>query len=104
MKRIYLYLFLLVFTSSLIAQPSEKKLRFAFLTDIHLNTTNDGKRIKGFKQALDKTKELNVDFIITGGDQLDISGMSSNGISKEKADSLYTVLKETLDSSGLAYY
>lgn len=104
MKRVYLYLFLLVFTSSLIAQPSEKKLRFAFLTDIHLNTTNDGQRIKGFKQALDKTKELNVDFIITGGDQLDISGMSSNGISKEKADSLYTVLKETLDSSGLAYY
>ena len=101
MKRIYLFIFLLVYILNSTAQPSEKKLRFAFLTDIHLNTTNAGERMKGLKKALDKTKELNVDFIITGGDQVDISGMSSKALSKEDADSLYTVLKQTLDSSDL---
>ena len=104
MKRIYLFIFLLVYIFNSTAQPAEKKFRFAFLTDIHLNTANDGERIKGFKKALDKTKELNVDFIITGGDQVDISGMSSKALSREGADNLYTLLKQTLDSSGLTYY
>lgn len=104
MKQIYLYLLLLVLSSSLLAQPAQRKLRLAFLTDIHLNKTDDGERVKGLKQALDKTKELDVDFIITGGDHVDVSGMSSNYISKEEADNLYTVLKQTLDSSGTSYY
>lgn len=104
MKRIYLFIFLVVYIFNSTAQHSDKKLRFAFLTDIHLNTANDGERLKGLKQALDKTKELNVDFIITGGDQVDISGMSANALSRMDADSLYTVLKKTLDSSGLTYY
>ncbi len=105
MKRIYLYLFLSVFTFTLIAQQSEKKLRFAFLTDIHLNKSNSGDRLNGLKQALDKSKELNVDFIVTGGDQLDVSGGSSkNYINMKEADSLYTVLKHTFDSHGLTYY
>ncbi len=104
MKRIYLLLFLAVLSFTLIAQPTEKKLRFAFLTDIHLNKNNHGEGLEGFKQALDKTKEFGVDFIITGGDHVDVSGMSSNYISKEEADSLYTVLKQTLDSTGHTYY
>lgn len=104
MKRIYLFIFLLVYIFNSTAQPSEKKFRFAFLTDIHLNTANDGERIKGLKKALDKTKELNVDFIITGGDQVDIRGMSSKALSSEGADNLYTILKQTLESSGLTYY
>lgn len=106
MKRLCISLFITVFAFSLMAQPgAEKKLRFAFLTDIHLNTTNDGDRLNGLKQALDKTKELNVDFIIAGGDQLDVSGgASSNYISKNEADSLYSVLKETFHSHGTTYY
>ena len=104
MKRIYLYLILLVFTSSIIAQPSEKKLRFAFLTDIHLNKNNDRDGLNGLKQALDKTKELDVDFIITGGDQVDISGMTDTSLSNNEANNLYSVLKQTLDSSGIPYY
>ncbi|HZJ79771.1 MAG TPA: metallophosphoesterase [Dysgonamonadaceae bacterium] len=104
MKRIYLFLLLSIFTFSLIAQSSEKKLRFAFLTDIHLNINNSGDGLNGLKQALDKTKELKVDFIVTGGDHVDISGMSSNALSRKNADSLYTVLKKTFDSSGLTYY
>lgn len=105
MKRFYLYLFLCFFAFTLIGQPSEKKLRFAFLTDIHLNASNSRDRLNGLKQALDKTKDLNVDFIITGGDQLDVSGGSSkNYINKKAADSLYTVLKHTFDAQGLTYY
>lgn len=104
MKRFFLFLSLFVYLFTLTAQPAKKKLRFAFLTDIHLNAANDGKGLEGLKQALDKTKELNVDFIITGGDHVDVSGMSSDAISKKDADFLYSTLKQTLDLSGLTYY
>lgn len=98
------YLFLFVFTFSLIAQSSEKKLRFAFMTDIHLNAQNDGDRLQGLKQALEKVKEYDVDFILLGGDQLDVSGGTTNYISRKQADSLYTVVKQTFDANRLPYY
>ena len=106
MKKAYLYLTLslLLFTSLLLAQPSKENLRIAFLTDIHLNKNNDGNGLNGLKQALDKVKELDVDFIITGGDQVDISGMSATSLNKDEADKLYTVYKQTLDASDIPYY
>ena len=104
MKRIYLLLLLSVLTFTLIAQSSKKKIRFAFLTDIHLSTNNDGRDLSGLKQALDKTKELNVDFIITGGDNVDISGMTDKDISREQANNLFTLFKQTFDSTELTYY
>ena len=104
MKRIYSLLLLSILTFTLIAQSSEKKLRFAFLTDIHLSTNNDGRDLNGLKQALDKTKELNVDFIITGGDNVDISGMTDKAISREQANTLFTLFKQIFDSTELTYY
>ena len=105
MKRFFIpVLFCFFSCNCLLAQTSEKKLRFAFLTDIHLNATNDGERLDGLKQALAKVKELDVDFIITGGDQLDVSSGSKNYVSRKQADSLYTVLKETLDAGKFTYY
>jgi 3',5'-cyclic AMP phosphodiesterase CpdA len=104
MNRKYFVCLLFVFYfSGVFAQREQKKLRFAFATDIHLNNKNDGDRLNGFKQALNKIEESKVDFIIFGGDLCDISGMSSN-LDKRQADSMYSVFKQTADKIGLGYY
>lgn len=104
MKHIYLFLFFCIFTTYLIAQPTKEKFKFAFLTDIHLNKEDNGDGLNGLKQALNRTKELDADFIITGGDHVDVTGMTDNPITREEADNLYTVLKQTFDSTETPYY
>lgn len=104
MKRFYSCLFFSAFACALMSQPSEGKFRFAFMTDIHLNSENDGDRLNGLKQALAKVGELGADFIVLGGDQLDISGGTSNYVSRKQADSLYVVLKQVFDANALPYY
>lgn len=53
------------------AQPKEKAFSFAFFTDIHLSL-NPNRCFEGLAQAINKAKELGVDFIITGGDNVNI--------------------------------
>lgn len=100
---LFLPVFFVLFVFNVSAQEHQKKLRFAFMTDIHLNAKNDGDRLNGLKQALQKVKESDVDFIVLGGDQLDISGMGYT-LDKKQVDSLYTVLKKTLDENNQTYY
>ncbi|MCD8044570.1 MAG: metallophosphoesterase [Tannerellaceae bacterium] len=85
------------------AQQSSVKLRFAFLTDIHLNQSNSNDRYNGLLSALDKMKEMNVDFFLTGGDMVDVSGMNKI-FPEEVTDSMYTVIKTTFDQTGIPYY
>ncbi|MCC8155664.1 MAG: metallophosphoesterase [Tannerellaceae bacterium] len=108
MKRIIqtpirLLLLLLCLSGGIQAQQSAKKVRFAFLTDIHLNSSNDNDRYNGFLTALARVKEMNVDFFMTGGDMIDISGMSKN-MPFTVTDSMYTMLKNTLDQTHMTYY
>jgi 3',5'-cyclic AMP phosphodiesterase CpdA len=102
-KRYIICLLLVVFSFSSFAQQTTKKLRFAFATDIHLNKQNNGNCLTGLKQALDKIKESKVDFVVFGGDLVDISGMSHN-LSKQQTDSMYNVFKLTVDKTKLKYY
>ncbi|MDR1563122.1 MAG: metallophosphoesterase [Dysgonamonadaceae bacterium] len=81
----------------------ERKLTFAFLTDIHQNAGNTDNRRDGFISAVDMAVKSGAQFIITGGDMVDISGMGVN-IPKSLADSLYAANKKILDDSGLPYY
>lgn len=101
--QIYLSLFFTLAIVPVKAQQTPKKLRFAFLTDIHLNAANDQDRYNGLKTALTKLKDYPVDFIITGGDHVDVSGMG-NDHSFAKADSMYNVIKQTLDATQIPYY
>ncbi len=99
--------FYLIFLLSACNQPeknTEKKIRFAFMTDLHLNQSNSADRWSGWAQALDSVKALDVDFIILGGDLIDVSSGQTNYISNSTADSMFTVLKETLDGTGIMYY
>ncbi|MCD7975733.1 MAG: metallophosphoesterase [Tannerellaceae bacterium] len=85
------------------AQPSTGTLRFAFLTDIHLDQANRNDRYNGLLSALEKVKELHVDFILTGGDMVDVSGMGKN-MPEQTVDSMYRVIKNTLDQTGIPYH
>jgi 3',5'-cyclic AMP phosphodiesterase CpdA len=100
---ICLLLLLSVFFSCTQQKPERKKLRFVFATDIHLNKANSRDRLNGFKQALDSIKASKTDFVIFGGDLVDISGISNN-LNKQQADSMYNVFKQTVDATGLTYY
>lgn len=82
----------------------EKKIRFAFMTDVHLNLSNGADRWSGWAQALDSVKALDVDFIILGGDLIDVSSGQTNYIAHSTADSLFTALKQTLNNTKIAYY
>lgn len=73
------------------------------MTDIHLNKANGNDRYNGLLQAIDKVKKSKVDFIVIGGDVVDVSGMGKN-MGKRDADSLYVVYKETFDKTGIEYY
>lgn len=105
MKNLYVYLlvFFALLTVNVTAQQTSKKLRFAFLTDIHLNAPNDNDRYNGLKTALAKVKDYQVDFILTGGDHVDVSGMG-NDHSFEKADSMYRMIKQTFEETKIPFY
>lgn len=94
-----LLLFFLSFQTISAQQPSS--FSFAFLTDIHLNKDNHGYCVEGLKKALSKTQELNVGFVLFGGDNMEIDCLWG----KEKtADSLMYVFKDILTESGVTYY
>jgi 3',5'-cyclic AMP phosphodiesterase CpdA len=81
---------------SLLAACSDKKqptktddsFSFVFMTDIHLKPEMNAP--KGFQMAIDKTNELNPDFVITGGD-LVYDAMRGG---QARCDSLFSLYKE----------
>ncbi|MDR1667778.1 MAG: metallophosphoesterase [Bacteroidales bacterium] len=84
-------------------QPEKKDdLTFAFLTDVHLNVSNSGDRVNGLKQALERVKDTPAEWILFGGDLVDISGGVHTP--KKQTDSMYTVFKQTVEQSGIPYF
>lgn len=77
------------------------KLRFAFMTDIHLNYNNERDCFSGLEKALDTVQKYNVDFIMLGGDCVDVDGLGGN---LDRADSLYAALKNILDKHPAKIY
>lgn len=103
-NRKFIYsLLLLAFALTVGARPPQKKLRFAFMTDIHLSKDGRKSCFEGLQAALKKVKESKVDFILLGGDQTDISAMG-NDMSKRQADSLYTAFKEIVAKENITLY
>lgn len=96
-------LLLLALTLNVSAQQSGKNVRFAFLTDAHMNRFNYNASIDGFRQALETVKTQNVDFILIGGDMIDVWGMGDD-LKRPQADSMYTMYKGMMEATGLPYY
>lgn len=84
-------------------KAEQKKMTFAFLTDIHQNKQNSHDRANGLKQALERVKDTAAEFILLGGDLVDISGMG-DAITREQADSMFTAFKQAMDKAKLPYH
>ncbi len=73
---------------------------FAFFTDIHLNKKNNGCFI-AFDKAIQNAKRNKVDFIVTGGDNLDIDVLGDDAAT---ANELFQKFKDVTTKSGIPFY
>lgn len=81
--------------------PSEK-FSFAFLTDLHLNFNQWSNSFEGFKMVRNSVDTSGVDFVLTGGDNVDIDVLKDNRY--EDAVNLYTQYRDAIDQSVLPWY
>lgn len=104
MKQLTL-LFILVF-AALLLQANEpvtkgkQKFSFAFLTDIHLNK-NTAECWDGLDKAINNAKANKVDFILTGGDNVDIDVLKKD---EQTAHQLMQKYAGVIENSGIQYY
>lgn len=75
---------------------------FAFLTDVHMNANNMEVSTIGLKKALEHAKSQNIDFVIFGGDLVDLDALHPSD--SLKANSLMTRFKSIVDSAGIKTY
>lgn len=108
-KNISTALILIVWISgSVLAENPVKKTEnfsFAFLTDIHLNAGHLDKEKGGFQgveKAIENAKSNDVDFILTGGDNVDIDILKKGNA--ETAHNLYRKYAEIIENSGIEYH
>ncbi|MDR1676144.1 MAG: metallophosphoesterase [Tannerella sp.] len=80
----------------------EKKLTFAFLTDVHLNKANGHDRYNGFKHVLERAKGTDAEFLVFGGDLADIN--MGHQLSRKETDSMFTAFRQAVEQTGLPYY
>lgn len=81
---------------------AQEKFSFAFLTDIHINMNPESRSMEGLKQAVRSAERAGVDFIISGGDNVDVDGIKENR--RADAIKLYESYKQVTEASGLKWY
>jgi UDP-2,3-diacylglucosamine pyrophosphatase LpxH/endonuclease/exonuclease/phosphatase (EEP) superfamily protein YafD len=80
----------------------EKKWTFAFLTDVHLNKANTYNRYNGFKHALTRAKGSGAEFLVFGGDLVDVH--IGDQLSRKEADSMYLVFRQAVEETKMPWY
>lgn len=80
---------------------TKEEFTFAYLTDVHLNSTNRGNGDEGLRTALANVKAKQADLILFGGDNTDSDGL---GNAEQTADSLQARFKSIVDESGMKAY
>lgn len=105
MRNTLLITVLLIFVFNVNTEASSRskrngKFKFAFFTDIHLNK-GDNNCFQGLEKAINCAKSEGVDFIITGGDQVDVDGL---GKDDQTAFELYDRYSKATSNIGLNYY
>lgn len=81
-------------------QGNKNNFSFAFLTDIHLNK-GDNNCFKGLEMAIASAKDQRADFILTGGDNVDIDVLGKDA---STAHWLYNAYAELIANAGIDYY
>jgi UDP-2,3-diacylglucosamine pyrophosphatase LpxH len=102
MKKIRNLIILLIILSGFTAtnKKDETSFKFAFLTDIHLSLDNSS-GFNGFKKAIEDARTNQAEFIITGGDNMDIDVLGNN---RDEAVSLFKRYKKELKNVGIKIY
>lgn len=105
MKSLFVIISLFFTNTILLAiepETNDKKdhFSFAFFTDIHLNKKNNGCFI-AFDKAIQNAKRNKVDFIVTGGDNLDIDVL---GDDVATANELFQKFKDVTSKSDIPFY
>ena len=103
MKHIYLIFTLVLFSINMQAVEKRKnntKFSFAYFTDIHLNNGNN-RCFQGFEKAVSHAKATGIDFIMTGGDNVDIDGFKGD---EKTAHELYKKYAQAIENSGTTFY
>ena len=98
----FLILFLLpiVFTGCKTKGDPGASFSIAFFTDIHLNMGNNG-CFDGFRKAIHSADSLGVDFIITGGDNVDIDVLKDDSTT---AHELYRRFRSIQEESPMDFF
>lgn len=66
MKKYLIFIYFIFFVSAFAQE--ETGFKFAFFTDVHMQPEKNAP--EGFKKAIDKANELDLDFVILGGDNI----------------------------------
>src|SRR5690606_19449443 len=90
---------LLVFAFTGVAQ---EKFSFAFFTDLHMNKNPKANTFEGLKMAIGHVESAGVDFVMTGGDNVDVDGMKADR--RADAMQLYQHYKDAVATSSLNWY
>ena len=100
----WMVLFLSCTENSGKTNESEKEVafKFAFMTDVHMSHNNAETSAAGLKQALDHAKSENVDFVIFGGDLMDLDHLQPQD--SVKAESVVERFKSVVAESGVKAY
>lgn len=102
-KKLFVLLALVFIAVVFHASGSDNKknsFKFAFFTDIHLNGGNNN-CFAGIEKAIESAKKNNVDFILTGGDNVDIDVLGKDA---ETAHELYANYADIIKNAGVKYY
>ncbi|WP_270089190.1 metallophosphoesterase family protein [Sphingobacterium sp. SYP-B4668] len=99
MKYVFLIFSLAVLTSICQAQG---KFSFAFFTDLHLNNNTNTRCFEGLAQATQHAKAKRIDFIMTGGDNVDVDAYKAEQLPKAKE--IFQRYKAQVDASGMRWY
>ncbi|SEK18081.1 metallophosphoesterase family protein [Parapedobacter koreensis] len=102
LKMKFLFVSILAGLCSVQFSPAQEKFSFAFLTDIHMNVNPVSRSVEGFKQAVSHAEGSGADFILTGGDNVDVDGIKHD--QREIAFQLYRDYKAITDAARLPFH
>jgi 3',5'-cyclic AMP phosphodiesterase CpdA len=84
------------------SHAQESSFKFAFFTDIHLSGEASGARFVALQQAIDHAKAQGIDFILSGGDQVDVDGLKADRLADAKK--LYKSYQNLTREAGISWY
>ncbi len=97
-----IFIFSLSLAQAIEPESNDKRnsFSFAFFTDIHLNKKNNG-CFTAFEKAIETAKKSKVDFIMTGGDNVDIDVLNDDA---STAHELFQKFAEKIEKSKMIFY